>query len=95
MVDDPQARDPLDVRRRKLRFRSWHRGMREMDLILGPFADARLDALTGDEMDQYERLLDRTDTELLPYVMGGTPLPADGDLNLLRKVIDFRSTLRF
>ena len=41
-------------RRRKLLFRSWHRGMREMDLILGGFADADIAALTDAELDQYE-----------------------------------------
>jgi hypothetical protein len=48
------AGDGQESRRKKLRFRSWHRGMREMDFVLGRFADAGIDALTGDELDQYE-----------------------------------------
>ena len=39
--------ESIDARRRKrLRFRAWHRGIREADLILGPFADAHIDALS-------------------------------------------------
>ena len=41
----------LDQRRRKLLFRSWHRGTREMDLIMGRFADATIEQL-GTTMDQ-------------------------------------------
>ncbi len=65
----------------------WHRGMREMDLILGRFADAEIGALTGDEIDQYERLLDIPDTEFLPLVTGERPVPADTDCAVLQKIL--------
>ena len=48
MAEQHDPTDELDARRRKLLFRSWHRGMRETDLILGQFADAEIAALTGD-----------------------------------------------
>jgi transcription-repair coupling factor (superfamily II helicase) len=60
----------LDARRRKLLFRSWHRGMREMDFILGSFADAEIESLTDAEIGQYEALLEISDTELLPWITG-------------------------
>jgi antitoxin CptB len=44
----------LDARRAKALFRSWHRGMREVDLILGGFADAEIASLTDAELGQYE-----------------------------------------
>ncbi|RUU81224.1 succinate dehydrogenase assembly factor 2, partial [Mesorhizobium sp. M7A.T.Ca.TU.009.01.3.1] len=53
MTGTTRSSEGLDVRRRKLLFRSWHRGMREMDLILGTFADAEIGALTAEEIDQY------------------------------------------
>ncbi|KQZ94301.1 hypothetical protein ASD64_05445 [Mesorhizobium sp. Root157] len=80
----------LEPRRAKLLFRSWHRGMREMDLILGRFADAQIDALTGDEIDQYERLLDISDTDLLPWITGQQPIPEDLGLPVLQKVLAAR-----
>ncbi|PZO73576.1 MAG: succinate dehydrogenase assembly factor 2 [Mesorhizobium amorphae] len=58
-------------RRKRARFRSWHRGMREMDLILGPFADAHAGALTPEELEQYEAFLDLNDADLLGWITGG------------------------
>ena len=49
--------DPLDTLRRKLRFRAWHRGTREADLIMGQFADARIGTMTEDELAQFDALL--------------------------------------
>jgi antitoxin CptB len=51
MTDDDQ------ILRKRLRFRSWHRGTREMDLILGRFADAHLAAMDRGQLDRYGRLL--------------------------------------
>ena len=85
----------LDARRRKLLFRSWHRGMREMDLILGSFADAEIDGLTDAEIDQYEELLEISDTELLPWLTGKQSAPSGIDPAILNKIMAFRQTIRF
>jgi len=82
----------LDARRRKLLFRSWHRGMREMDLILGSFADAEIAALTDAELDDYERLLDVADTVLLPWMTGEVAAPDDA---MIGRIIAFRRSLTF
>ncbi|QPC95225.1 succinate dehydrogenase assembly factor 2 [Mesorhizobium sp. INR15] len=89
------ASEGLDARRRKLLFRSWHRGMREMDLILGSFADSEIGVLTSDEIDQYEKLLDIPDTEFLPLVTGERQVPADIDCPVLRKILAFRHSMTF
>jgi antitoxin CptB len=65
----------LDPRRAKALFRSWHRGMREVDLILGGFADAEIASLTDAELDQYEELLGVPDGDLLRWVTGECPVP--------------------
>ena len=85
----------LEPRRRKLLFRSWHRGMREMDLILGTFADAEIGALTEAETDQYERLLDITDTELLPVLTGERPVPDSQERDIVNKILAFRRAMSF
>lgn len=85
----------LDARRKKLLFRSWHRGMREMDLILGSFADAEIAGLTDAEIDQYEQLLDITDTELLPWVTGVLPIPSRPETAMIERVVTFRAGLTF
>lgn len=80
------------MRRKRLRYRAWHRGTREMDLILGPFADAHLEGLEGAELGRFERLLGEEDTDLLKWVIGQEPLPASADRELLDRIIAFRAT---
>ena len=57
-----------DTRLKRLTMRSWRRGTREMDLILGPFADASLAAMEAATLDAYEALLDENDQDLYPWV---------------------------
>ncbi len=92
MTDNGHSRAELDARRRKLRFRSWHRGMREMDLLLGPFADARIDDLTEEQIDQYESLLEVVDPELLPILTGEKPVPSGVHSEILKEIVAFRQT---
>jgi len=89
MSDTTGADDELAVRRRKLKFRSWHRGMREMDLIMGRFADASLDAMAPAELDDYERLMEMPDPELFGWVLADQPPPADIDSAMLRRLRAF------
>ncbi len=65
-----------EVRLKRLSMRSWRRGTKEMDLILGPFADARLAALAPDALDLYEALLAENDQDLYPWISGGRAAPA-------------------
>ena len=80
----------LDQRRRRLLFRAWHRGMREVDLITGRFADAHIRKLTKAEVDEFEKLMDVPEPELLAWVVGAEPTPAQFDTPLFRKMRDFR-----
>ena len=64
------------TRLKRLRIRSWRRGTREMDLILGPFADGPLAEFDGPGLDAYEALLEETDPDLYAWVSGAVP-PAD------------------
>ena len=84
----------LDIRRRKARFRSWHRGMREADLIMGGFADAAMDGLNPDELERYEELLDVPDADLIRWVTGELAVPARYDTPLFRKIAAHARTVR-
>ena len=81
--------DGLDERRRRLLFRSWHRGIREMDLVLGKFADAHVKTLSDGELDEYERWLEVPDQKIYAWVNGAAPAPADYDTQLFRRLCDF------
>lgn len=70
-------RDELEYRRKRLRFRAWHRGTREADLLLGPFADASLDSLDEDGLARFEALLARSDPEIMDWMTGAAEPPDD------------------
>jgi antitoxin CptB len=89
MTGSTRSSDGLDPRRRRLLFRSWHRGIREADLILGRFADAHIGDLNAAELDAYERLLDIQEQDLLAWFTGTEPMPADQDTPMFRRVRDF------
>ncbi|PZQ50336.1 MAG: succinate dehydrogenase assembly factor 2 [Rhodovulum sulfidophilum] len=69
--------ESAENRLRRLRMRSWRRGTKEMDLILGPFADARLAALDAATLDRYEGLLEENDQDLYLWVSRGADFPAE------------------
>lgn len=79
----------LDPRRRKLLFRAWHRGMREMDLIMGRFADAEIGSLSEADLDEFERLIEVLDRDLLSWVTGEAAVPENYDTDLFRRLKGF------
>lgn len=79
----------LDERRRRLLFRSWRRGTREMDLIMGRFAEAVIGDLTDEEIAEFERLSDVADPDLYSWLTGSQPVPAEYDLPIFYRLRDF------
>ncbi len=77
MTGTTRSSDGLDDRRKRLLFRCWHRGTREMDLILGRFADAEIGNLSDDELTQLETLLEEADPDLYAAITGDEVLPAE------------------
>lgn len=82
----------LDLRLRKLKFRLWHRGIREMDLVMGGFADAELMNLSEAELTEVEGWLDIPDQQMFAWVNGSETPPADLDTPLFRKLRTFHGT---
>lgn len=77
MTGSTRSSDGLDDRRKRLLFRCWHRGTREMDLILGRFADAEIAALGDDEVAELEHLIEVPDPDLYAALTGNAvPAPA-------------------
>ncbi|HEY4848032.1 MAG TPA: succinate dehydrogenase assembly factor 2 [Methylocella sp.] len=91
-MPSPQASDlSLDARRRRSLFRSWHRGMREMDLVLGRFADAEIARLCESELDDYELLLEAQDRDVFSWLTFEAEVPDLYDTPVLRKIRAFHS----
>jgi len=75
----------LDERRRRILFRARRRGLREIDLVLGRYADANLSAMSESELEAFERLLDVPDPQLLAWITGEEP-PALLDAPLVARL---------
>ena len=70
MTGTTRSSGGLDERRKRLLFRCWHRGTREMDLILGRFADTTIASLTDDELTELEHLIEIPDPDLYAALSG-------------------------
>ena len=81
----------LDVRRRRNLFRAWHRGIREMDLIMGRFADAEIGTLSEGDLDEFERLIEVPDRDLYRWIIGEDEVPANYDTPLFRRLRTFHT----
>ena len=83
---------PSEIRRKRLLFRSWHRGTRESDLILGRFADAHLAGFDEAQLDYYEALLDCADADIFDWVAGRAVPPPEQDHDVTRLLIAYSNT---
>ena len=89
MTGTTRSSESLDPRRRKALFRSWHRGTREMDLVLGRFADAQIDELSDEEMTVYEHLMEAPDRDLFSWLTGSVETPANYDTPVFQRIRSF------
>lgn len=93
MTGTTRSSADLDPRRRKALFRSWHRGMREVDLILGSFADGEIGTLSEDELGVYEALMAEPDGDILKWVTGEAAVPARHDTPVFVKILAYRGKM--
>jgi antitoxin CptB len=91
MTGSTRSSGGLDDRRKRLLFRCWHRGTREMDLILGRFADAEVAGLAEDELAQLEHLIEVPDPDLYAALTGDIPLPPQYAGRLFDRIKSFRA----
>ena len=78
--------ETVETRRKRLHFRSWHRGTRELDLLLGRFADRCLDALTLEQLDRYEAIIESPDPDIYRWISGGETPPAVHDNDVFHMI---------
>jgi antitoxin CptB len=90
MTGSTRSSSGLDDRRKRLLFRCWHRGTREMDLILGRFADATIADLTDQELAELEHLIEVPDPDLYAALTGDKQLAAEYATALFARIKAFR-----
>jgi antitoxin CptB len=81
----------LDPRRKKILFRAWHRGMREMDLIMGRFAESSLDRMSEADLDVFEALIEVPDRDLLAWITGREPTPENYHTDVFKALKAFHT----
>jgi antitoxin CptB len=91
MTGSTRSSDGLNERQRRLLFRSWHRGIRETDLLLGRFADAHIADLSDRDLDTYERLLDVPDHDFYAWVSGERAIPDEYRCELFERIVRFHN----
>ena len=86
--------ESIEDRRKRLRFRSWHRGTREMDLLLGSFADARLATFSADQLARFEVLLELSDPDLFAWIVGREAVPQAYDNDVMNLIRNFKFRIK-
>ncbi|MHA1188884.1 MAG: FAD assembly factor SdhE [Alphaproteobacteria bacterium] len=77
----------LDNRHKRVLFRAWHRGTRELDLLLGGYADRHIATMKDADLAAFETLMDVPDTQLYDWLIGSAPVPANHDTPLFRGLL--------
>lgn len=81
--------DNISIKRKRLGFRSWHRGTREIDLLLGRFADAHLAGFDEAKLDLYDRFLNNSDPDIYNWISRQEPVPPAEDNAVVQLLLAF------
>mgnify|MGYP001289711364 CR=1 FL=1 len=90
---EPAGRDdePLENKRRRLIFRSDHRGTKEMDVIMGRFAKAHVPSFDADELAEYDSLLCNNDPDLYNWITEKEPAPENvASMGVFQKLLAYK-----
>ena len=88
-MPETSPEDNISIKRKQMLFRSWHRGTREIDLLLGRFADAHMQGFGGEQLELYDRFLNNSDPDIYNWITGQEPLPPAEDNAVVRLLLDF------
>ncbi|MBT5074141.1 MAG: succinate dehydrogenase assembly factor 2 [Kordiimonadaceae bacterium] len=88
--------ESIEIRRKRLKFRSWHRGIKEADILLGSFADRFLEKMTVSQLDLYENLLREADSDIVAWITNDREPPEhyNHDVMVMLKSIDYIKILK-
>ncbi len=81
--------DDLDIRRRRASYRAAHRGTKEMDWLLGRYAEAKLDAMSEAKLTEFEDFLNGSDPELQVWILDVSTVPDDRYAGLVQELRAF------
>ena len=91
MTGTTRTGEGLEPTRRRALYRSWRRGTREMDLLMGRFADAEIDRFDDAEFADFEALIEAQDRDLFDWIAGNAETPATYDTEVFRRLKAFHT----
>ncbi len=88
----PGVRMPesLEIRRKRLAFRAWHRGTKELDLLIGGFADRHLNDMSADQLNRFEALLEVPEPVMYRWATGQEAPSAGYDHDVMKLLLEFK-----
>jgi antitoxin CptB len=89
MTGTTRTTEGLSPTRRRALYRSWRRGTREMDLLMGRFADAEIDLFDDSEFEIFEALIEVPDRDLFAWIAEREPVPPNYDTGIFRRLKAF------
>ena len=84
--------ESLERRQKRLAFRARHRGMKELDLLIGGFAERHLESLDAAQLDRFEALLEVPEPQLYAWLFAGADAPGPQDNDVLALLRRFKQT---
>ena len=79
----------IEIQRKRLIFRSLHRGTKEMDHLLGKFAENKIPIMGDAELDNYEIFLEEADPDLYNWITKKHPVPEEKQTQILKEITEF------
>ena len=77
--------------KKRLIYQSWHRGIKEADLILGPFADKYISEFSEEELYDYARILEIPDNDFLRWIFHQEPPPEELNSTIMQRLVEYSS----
>ena len=81
--------EDIELRRKRLRFRSTHRGTKELDLVFGAFAERHLDAMSAGQIARYEAILDADEYDIYRWLTAQAAIPSEHDNDVMAQILSF------
>ncbi|MBT5190951.1 MAG: succinate dehydrogenase assembly factor 2 [Rhodospirillaceae bacterium] len=84
--------EDLEIRRKRLRYHSWHRGTKELDLVLGQFAERYLPDMSVEDLDRYEAIINENEHDIYAWLAGREAVPVEHDHHIMKMILNFKIT---
>ena len=92
MEHNSVIQETVEIRRKRLRYHSWHRGTKELDLVLGQFAEKHLPNMDEPDLDLYEAIINENEHDIYAWLARRETIPPEHDHHIMEMILDFKLT---